>query len=61
MPMSFPTYCKAIRFAAGIAMSFRGHLDAPTISIEGPKRADKLTVDALVFLGLAKGWFDETP
>jgi hypothetical protein len=60
-PTRFPSYYEAIRFATGIAKSLEGKSNAPTISIRGPAHTGSFTVEALLFLGWAKGWFDEAP
>lgn len=57
-PNRFPTKETAMRHAAGIAISLRGVPGAPaTISVKGPELTASLSVEALVFLGLANDWF----
>jgi hypothetical protein len=58
-PMRFPTHLAAMRYAAGIANAWYGRSGAPTISIKGPERIDRLSINALHFLGMIYNWFED--
>ncbi len=58
-PKRFPNHLGALRYAAGIAISFFGRPNAPTISINGPEGGQTFRPHALRFIGWTWGWFDE--
>lgn len=58
-PLSFPTHLEALRHAAGIANSWRGRLNTPTISIKGPERNDTFSAGFLHSIGTAYSWFED--